>query len=300
MKYWLSRDEKAAPEGPYPLQIIVTMRERKQIDGAAQVCREDRQHWISLDAAIAAELKPQKAEGSALEDAMAARDKKAAKSCSDAVSALCICMLIVSCIPGLGLVAGILFGGLFVLIGTILSIVQMVRGGAYSGIMNLIAVWVIVPVMGFILQGAAIAVAAKMGKEMERDEGRVLKEASYTPPPAKPVPVVKPVETLRVAPAPADSSKPRTAPAIVTYPTYTPGFAKMLESEREKAEKFITERGGFGIQMSAEQKPSGDVITAKFETKIHGNKELSFTFSQGGELVEVFSTTHGVIFKAGQ
>lgn len=159
--YWLSRPQSEQTEGPFPLGRLRAMQEAGELPSEAQVCGQGEEEWMPLRVLLGMEelrpvasvQSPVSSGGAEFYAAMQDRDAAAVKACGRAVDVMGVIVCLLAFVPVLGWLAY----GAFAFIGTILCIVQMVKGGVRAGIVNLLAVWLVVPLLCLIFQAIGVA-----------------------------------------------------------------------------------------------------------------------------------------------
>ena len=186
MTYWLARSGQDKPEGPYTQAQLRQRYEAGEADMDDQVCLAGTQAWQDLgkllDLRAYREAHAPRAAPPPLPQVHAPRgmmprkpdyssaglmiqmqrdaDMETAKRCSRAVNLLAVGVVLVSIIPGLGLILALGSMGLLAVVATALCIVTIVKGLVGRGIMDLLAVWVFVPVLIIVMQFFGLGVFA--------------------------------------------------------------------------------------------------------------------------------------------
>lgn len=154
-RYWLSRGPGMQAEGPFFFGQLWTMFEAGQLTAEAQVCRHGEEDWFLLhdeiDAVLQMErqMKPKVARSLSYEEALQKRDAEQAASYGSVINWVTAGICLIGFVPAIGLVAFLIWG-LWVLVATVLCVMQMSRGRVASGIWNLIGVWIFAP---FVIAG---------------------------------------------------------------------------------------------------------------------------------------------------
>jgi hypothetical protein len=213
MTYWLARSGQDKPEGPYTQAQLRQRYEAGEADADDQVCLVGTQAWQDLgrllDLRAWREAQAPQAAPQPLPQVQGPRgmmprkpdyssaglmiqmqrdaDMETAKRCSKAVNLLAVGVVLVSIIPGLGIILALGSMGLLAVVATALCIVTIVKGMVGRGIMDLLAVWVFVPVLVVVMQFmglgvfAGFAQAFKEGAQQAREKQALEKQAAMAP-----------------------------------------------------------------------------------------------------------------------
>lgn len=210
MTYWLARSGQDKPEGPYTQAQLRQRYEAGEADMDDQVCLAGTQAWQDLGKLLdlrawreahapgaaappGAQVqapggmmprKPDYSSAGLMIQMQRDADLETAKRCSRAVSLLGLGVILVSIIPGLGLILALGSMGVLVVVATALCIVTIVKGMVWRGIMDLLAVWVFVPVLVVVMQFmglgafASISKAYQEGAQQAREKQALEKQAA--------------------------------------------------------------------------------------------------------------------------
>lgn len=155
--YWLSRNG-GQPEGPFDVPEIQRAWKAKRIREGDKLLLDGTKEWKPAES-VAGEVKTPAVpvnDAQKWQEMLDARDRKTSDNCGNAVSALAFFVLLASCVPLIGIPVALLIYGTFALIGTVLAVVQMVKGYSSEGIISLVVVYVAVPLLGVVAQIAVI------------------------------------------------------------------------------------------------------------------------------------------------
>lgn len=184
--YWLSKDGVSPAEGPYAMGQLKRMYELGQVTTRAQVCLQGSDAWMPLheelehQASLERQLQPVRRPvdpQKAFYEAMQKRDGELSKGFGSAIGWLSFLMCCVALVPGLGAFLLVALFGVYALICSVLSILQMVKGRVGTGVWNLVLVWIAVP---FLLAGIqSFAVGAFSGVVASRREKMEMEKSHH-------------------------------------------------------------------------------------------------------------------------
>ena len=175
-------------------------------------------------------------------------DLETALRCSRAVNVLVLLTVVLAVVPGLGLILGLGMMGLMMVVATALSIVTIAKGRMVRGLLDLLAVWLVVPLVVVGLQWAGVTWLARQAQDARRAAAAMNQQRRE--PPAKSEARNAPTEPV----APPAKSEARNAP---TEPVAPPAPEDpRLWSLREKVVNHYRAKG-YSVQ---------DSVKARFVT----------------------------------
>lgn len=140
--YWLCRAPGAVTEGPFGLSQLRAMYAAGAVTQESKLCLMGDDFWMTAELVLKVMPGAEPVENFAR--SMRRRDEEMAQNYSRAINWITGAIGLLACVPLLGVVAYIL-AGVWVILGTILCVMQMVKGAIFEGIMNLVAIWIFMP-----------------------------------------------------------------------------------------------------------------------------------------------------------
>lgn len=174
--FWLSREGLPA-EGPFDVNQLTRMYESGSVSANAMVCREGRRDWTPL-ADVLPRPPASSSNGTDWQHAMSSRDNEHADSINRVINWVTAAICLIGIVPFLGLSAYLIWG-FWTIIATILCVILFTKGRAADGVRNLIAVWILAPLLIGGLQFLVIAFLA--GVASDRREKEQMKAAYVQP-----------------------------------------------------------------------------------------------------------------------
>lgn len=155
MNYWLSRDETAAPEGPYSLSQLRTLVRGNWLGEAAMACKDGENQWRSL-MSVLSDPDPVTAPPLNMDQVLRQRDRGLVKGCDMAIQVLCWLAVGLALIPAVGIFLALAVWVPVAIVCSLLAVVQMVKGSGVKGVVNILAAWIALPLVMFIGQAFSV------------------------------------------------------------------------------------------------------------------------------------------------